>query len=613
MTLRTHKIGRHGLVASVQGLGTMGMTAMYGTPDEAEAIRTVHRAVELGVTMFDTADMYGPFTGEELLGHALTPALKGRRDELIVATKAGGVTLDGAGKIVGGPNGRPEYLRAGVEGSLRRLGTDRIDLFYLHRVDPDVPVEESFGALAELVTEGKLRYLGISEASPASIRAAHAVAPLSAAQTEYSLFTRTVEVNGVLDTVRELGIGFVAYAPLGRGFLTGAVRSVRDLPPEDFRRTAPRFADANLGQNLSLLDRIVATAETLGVTTGQLALAWVLAQDGVTALPGTKRRTWLEQNVAAGAVELTPRPSPPSAPRSRSEPRRETATPRSAWPPSRSDPGSALLLVLEARILPGGDALPCADDQVHGEHVVVDRLPGQLREQHEFAGVRCHVPRVGEPADLDADAGPMATESQVTNGLLDTVQRVLGAAAVAVSVAIEERADLRAPFPLTVEVQSGHGVQGAWFIDPDLPGLTVEFVRRGALLGAYSGRYVEHRGRLRRVLDLGEDQQVSIRGQFDVQDAPRQGSAVDTQHQRLFPVRPVHPVRQRGKPARPRGGAGAPPTRLGHLVIGHQVEARPRPGHQLPYDGGGYAVFGRRLKKERFVDRCHARDRAMGH
>ncbi|TRO64655.1 aldo/keto reductase [Streptomyces sp. IB201691-2A2] len=302
MTLQTHGIGGRGLVASVEGLGTMGMTAMYGTPDEAEAIRTVHRAVELGVTMFDTADMYGPFSGEELLGRAL----KGRRGELTVATKGGGVTLDGTGKIVGGPNGRPDYLRAGVEGSLGRLGTDHIDLYYLHRVDPGVPVEETFGALADLVAEGKLRYLGISEASPASIRAAHAVAPLSAVQTEYSLFSRTVEVNGVLDTVRELGIGFVAYAPLGRGFLTGAVRSVHDLPAHDFRRTSPRFADTNLEQNLSLLDRVVATADNLGVTTGQLALAWVLAQDGVTALPGTKRRTWLEQNVAAAAIELDP-------------------------------------------------------------------------------------------------------------------------------------------------------------------------------------------------------------------------------------------------------------------------------------------------------------------
>ncbi|MEV7625859.1 aldo/keto reductase [Actinoplanes sp. NPDC089786] len=284
------------------GLGTMGMTAMYGTPDEAEALRTIDRAVDLGVTMFDTADMYGPFTGEELLGRAL----EGRRDDLIVATKGGGVTLDETGRIVGGPNGRPAYLRAAVEGSLRRLGTDHIDLYYLHRVDPGVPAEETFGALADLVREGKLRHLGISEASPASIRAAHAVAPLAAVQTEYSLFTRTVEVNGVLDTARELGLGFVAYSPLGRGFLTGTVRSARDLPAGDFRRTSPRFADENLDQNLALLDRIVAIAQTRGVPPGQLALAWVLAQPGVSAIPGTKRRAYLEQNVAAAAIDLTP-------------------------------------------------------------------------------------------------------------------------------------------------------------------------------------------------------------------------------------------------------------------------------------------------------------------
>jgi len=300
--VQTHKIGNSGLVASVEGLGTMGMTAMYGTPDETEAIKTVHRAVELGITMFDTADMYGPFSGEELLGRAV----KGRRDDLIIATKGGGVTLDETGKFVGGPNGRPEYLRACVDGSLRRLGTDHIDLYYLHRVDPGVPVEETFGALADLVADGKLRYLGISEASPASIRAAHTVAPLTAVQTEYSLFSRTVEANGVLDTTRELGIGFVAYAPLGRGFLTGTLRSLQGLPATDYRRSTPRFADENLAHNLSLLDHIITKAAQLGVTPGQLALAWVLAQTGVTAIPGTKRRTWLEQNVAAAAIDLEP-------------------------------------------------------------------------------------------------------------------------------------------------------------------------------------------------------------------------------------------------------------------------------------------------------------------
>ncbi|MFD9700431.1 aldo/keto reductase [Lentzea sp. NPDC059081] len=301
MTLRQHAIGGSGLEASVEGLGTMGMTAMYGTPDDAESVATVHRAVDLGVTMFDTADMYGPFSGEQLLGRALA----GRRDQVVVATKFGGLTLDDAGRIVGGPNGRPEYLRAAVDGSLRRLGTDHIDLYYQHRVDPGVPVEETFGALGELVTAGKVRYLGLCEALPDAIRAAHATARLSAVQTEYSLFTRTAEANGVLDTVEELGIGFVAYSPLGRGLLTGGLRGVEDLPENDFRRTAPRFAGDNLRQNLRLVDRVRAVADELGVTAGQLALAWVLAQgDHVTAIPGTKRRTYLEQNVAAAAVDL---------------------------------------------------------------------------------------------------------------------------------------------------------------------------------------------------------------------------------------------------------------------------------------------------------------------
>ncbi|MCI2421430.1 aldo/keto reductase [Saccharopolyspora sp. K220] len=301
MSIRTHEVGSQGLTASVEGLGTMGMTAMYGTPNDAGSVDTIHRAIELGVTLFDTADMYGPFTGEELVGRAVAPY----RDRVLLATKFGGATLDETGKIVGGPNGRPDYLRRAVEGSLRRLGTDRIDLYYQHRVDPNVPVAETFGALGELVAEGKVRYLGISEASADNIRAAHAAAPLSAVQTEYSLFTRNVETNGVLDTVRELGIGFVAYAPLGRGFLTGELRSLDGLPEDDWRRTAPRFNGENFARNLALADRVRAIAEKYGATPGQLALAWVLAQ-GVTAIPGTKRRAYLEENVAASALTLDP-------------------------------------------------------------------------------------------------------------------------------------------------------------------------------------------------------------------------------------------------------------------------------------------------------------------
>jgi aryl-alcohol dehydrogenase-like predicted oxidoreductase len=294
MSIRTHELGSQGLTTSVEGLGTMGMTAMYGTPDDAGSVATIHRAIELGVTMFDTADMYGPFTGEELVGRALAPY----RDQVVIATKGGGVTLDETGRIVGGPNGRPEYLRGAVEGSLRRLGTDHIDLYYLHRADPTVPAAETFG-----VAEGKLRDLGISEASAATIREAHAAAPLSAVQTEYSLFTRTVETNGVLDTVRELGIGFVAYAPLGRGVLTGSLRSLDGLPETDYRRTLPRYTGENFAHNLALADQVRVIAEKVGVTPGQLALAWVLAQ-GVTTIPGTKRRAYLEENVAATALTL---------------------------------------------------------------------------------------------------------------------------------------------------------------------------------------------------------------------------------------------------------------------------------------------------------------------
>ncbi|MFF3257239.1 aldo/keto reductase [Actinacidiphila glaucinigra] len=297
--MNKHAVGTQGLVTSVEGLGTMGMTAMYGTRDDEESTKTLHRAVELGVTLFDTSDFYGPFTGEELVGRALAPY----RDQIVLATKFGGVTLDDDGNIVGGPNGRPDYIRRSLEGSLRRLGTDRIDLYYQHRVDPNVPAAETFGALGELVAEGKVRYLGISEASAKTIRAAHAAAPLSAVQTEYSLFTRTVETNGVLDTVRELGIGFVGYSPLGRGMLTGTLRSVADLPADDFRRTAPRFSEEHFNHNLGLADRVRAIAEKAGVTPGQLALAWVLAQ-GATAIPGTKRRPYLEENAAAASIVL---------------------------------------------------------------------------------------------------------------------------------------------------------------------------------------------------------------------------------------------------------------------------------------------------------------------
>jgi aryl-alcohol dehydrogenase-like predicted oxidoreductase len=299
--MEKRRIGTQGLSASIVGLGCMGMTGSYGPVDDAESTATIHRAIDLGVTMFDTADVYGPFTNERLLGRALA----GRRDEVIVATKFGGAALDDDGTVVGGANGRPEYVRASVERSLRNLNTDRIDLYYQHRVDPTVPVEETFGALAELVAAGKLRYLGISEARPATIRRAHATAPLTSVETEYSLFSRDVESNGVLATVRELGIGFVCYAPLGRGFLTGAVRSANTLGDTDLRRAFPRFEEENLEANLALLRRIESIASDLGVSTGRLALAWVLAQGtDIVPIPGTRRRTHLVANVEAAATPL---------------------------------------------------------------------------------------------------------------------------------------------------------------------------------------------------------------------------------------------------------------------------------------------------------------------
>lgn len=301
MMMRQRKLGSQGLVVSEQGLGCMGMTFAYGPADDQEALRTAHRAFELGVNLLDTSDFYGPHTNEEFVAKAIA----GRRDEVVVASKVGNeVTPDGT--ITGKQNGRPEYIRAAVEGSLRRLGTDRIDLYYLHRVDPGVPVEESFGALAELVAAGKVRHLGISEAAAPTIRRAHAVHPLTAVQTEYSLSTRDVEVNGVLETVRELGIGFVGYSPLGRGLLTGAIRNLDNLAEHDFRRVVPRFQKENLDANLHVVEQLEALAEAKGITTGQLALAWVLAQgDDVVAIPGTKRVTYLEQNIAASDVELS--------------------------------------------------------------------------------------------------------------------------------------------------------------------------------------------------------------------------------------------------------------------------------------------------------------------
>ncbi|WP_229924530.1 aldo/keto reductase [Streptomyces sulfonofaciens] len=294
-------VGSQGLVSSAEGLGCMGLTGSYGAADEDESVRTVQRAIELGVTMFDTADHYGAFSGERLLGRALS----GRRDAVVVATKFGGAEMDDEGRTIGGANGRPEYVRASVERSLRNLDTDRIDLYYQHRVDPRVPVEETFGALGELVAAGKVRYLGISEVRPDTIVRAHATAPLSAVESEYSLFARDMESNGVLETVRRLGIGFVAYAPLGRGFLTGGVRSADSLAEQDLRRIYPRFQKENLDSNLALVERIGQIAAGLGVSSAQLALAWVLAQgDDIFAIPGTRTRRHLEENVAAASVAL---------------------------------------------------------------------------------------------------------------------------------------------------------------------------------------------------------------------------------------------------------------------------------------------------------------------
>ncbi|HEX2729189.1 MAG TPA: aldo/keto reductase [Rubrobacteraceae bacterium] len=297
--MQKRRLGNEGLEVSALGLGCMGMSEFYGTGDEDESVATIHRAIELGVTFLDTADMYGPFTNEKLVGKAI----EGRRDEVVLATKFGNEREEDGTRL--GVNGRPEYVRKACDASLQRLGVDHIDLYYQHRVDPDTPIEETWGALKELVEAGKVRYLGISEAAPETIRKAHAVHSITALQTEYSLWSRDVE-DEILPTVRELGIGFVAYSPLGRGFLTGQFQKFEDLPEGDYRRNSPRFQGENFQKNLEMVEKVRQIAEEKGVSPGQLALAWLLHRgEDIVPIPGTKRREYLEENTAAAEVRLT--------------------------------------------------------------------------------------------------------------------------------------------------------------------------------------------------------------------------------------------------------------------------------------------------------------------
>ncbi len=302
--MKRMELGGQGLVVSAQGLGCMGMSATYGPSDERENLATLARALELGVTFFDTAEVYGPRTNEELLGKAFA----GKRDKVVLATKVGfGYDADGKLAMIDGKpvvTGDPAHVRAAVEGSLRRLRTDCIDLLYLHRIDPATPIEDTVGVLSELVRQGKLRGIGVSEASAATIRSAHAAHPLTAVQGECSLFERGVEHDGVLATVRELGIGFVSYSPLGRGFLSGGLRDFDQLAPTDFRRFDPRFQGENLRANLRLVERVSEIAEAKGVTPSQLAIAWAM-HVGTVPIPGTRRVKYLEENIAAADVVLS--------------------------------------------------------------------------------------------------------------------------------------------------------------------------------------------------------------------------------------------------------------------------------------------------------------------
>lgn len=298
--MKTRELGKNGLVVSALGLGCMGMSEFYGAHDEGEALATIHRALELGIDFLDTADAYGPFTNEELVGRAI----KGRRNEVILATKFGNVR--GADGSFRGINGRPEYVMRACEGSLRRLGVDTIDLYYQHRVDPDTPIEDTIGAMERLIEQGKIRHLGMSEAAIDTLRRAHSVHPITALQTEYSLWSRDPE-DGLLDVCRELGIGFVAYSPLGRGFLTGQFKTFDDLAPDDWRRENPRFEGENFQKNLDLVEHIQEIAAEKGCTPAQLALAWVLAQgEDIVPIPGTKRRQYVEENMGALDVQITP-------------------------------------------------------------------------------------------------------------------------------------------------------------------------------------------------------------------------------------------------------------------------------------------------------------------